>query len=264
MAPNDVVGVLDWNSKYKPQEAMTVDAQVNTCDNVAAVSLRGPYLQIFSSTDGCFEFDLVTPRTTIGRSDESDIKFDDSMVSRKHAVITHENDKFLVKDLGSYQGTKVNGRTIHRHPLQHGDGIQIATHVLQFKAYTAETIGRRASARAKRLLHGDFHLLPLSMELKYRLLASGSENIFASGDTLVVGRGGLLVPAQDVAEDAVCVELSLTWPDRREKRLLGEILGVIADEGMNWMCVKIHRASKETHAILTKPGTPGEWIPVRM
>lgn len=246
----------------QPQEPATTDARDHSSSSVATASLRGPYLKIFSSCDGCFEYDLTTSRTTIGRSDESDIKLDDAAVSRKHAVIVRANDEFLLKDLSSYEGTKVNGRSIQRYSLQHGDSIQISAYVLQFTSHTIDNVAPRVTAKAKRLLRGDFHLLPSSMELKYRFLQSDSGNIFASGDTLVVGRGGLLVPAQSPPEDAAFLELSLTWPDRREKRLLGEILGVIPDESINWICVKLHRGSKEIHERFRKSGAPTDWIPV--
>ncbi len=246
------------------RETFGAGARADASGEVPTVSLRSPFLRIFSSQDGCSEFDLTADRTIIGRSEESDVRFDDTMVSRKHAVITREGDRFLLKDLGSYQGTTVNGQTIRRHRLEHGDSIGISTHVLQFRVNTVENIAARVVKKARRLLQGQFHLLPSSMALRYRFFGSAPEHIFTSGDTLVVGQGGLLIPARDPPDHVVCLELGLTWPNGREKRLLGEILGVMPDEGMDWMCVKIHRGSKEILKTLLESGTPGEWIPVRI
>jgi len=239
------------------------ETQANVPDSVEPVSLRGPYLKVFSSIDGCFDYDLSADRTTIGRAEESDIRFDDSTVSRNHAVIVRDGDRFVIKDLGSYQGTQVRGKSVTRHVLEDGDCVQISMHVLQFKTQTVEAVARRVSLKARRLLAREFHPLPSTMQLSYRFVDTGSYRLFSAGDTIVVGKGGLLIPARQPPDDALCVELRLIWPDGREKRLLGEVLGVIDDEGLDWMCVKLHRATKGLVEKLAETATPGQWIPVQ-
>ena len=64
------------------------------------------------------EYPLNRERTTIGRRPENDIHIDNLAVSGQHAlVITILNDSFL-EDLGSTNGTYVNGRLVKKHALQ--------------------------------------------------------------------------------------------------------------------------------------------------
>lgn len=65
--------------------------------------------------------------TTIGRSRDCDIVLDDANASRRHAEIRHIGLDYFVVDLGSTNGTIVNGQRVRRHPLAHGDVILIGT-----------------------------------------------------------------------------------------------------------------------------------------
>src|SRR5205814_1062720 len=62
---------------------------------------------------------------TIGRSTENVIPLQDKKSSRKHAKIEKVNDEYLVNDLGSGNGTKVNGKDVNTHVLCKGDEITI-------------------------------------------------------------------------------------------------------------------------------------------
>ena len=66
---------------------------------------------------------------TIGRSRECDIVLDDSNVSRRHAEISPSGATgWLIKDLGSTNGVRVNGRTVDGpHPLESGDRVELGT-----------------------------------------------------------------------------------------------------------------------------------------
>jgi len=78
------------------------------------------------------EFPLARERTTIGRRPENDIQVDNLAVSGKHAlIITILNDSFL-EDLGSTNGTYVNGKLVKKHALQHGDVITVGKHELRY------------------------------------------------------------------------------------------------------------------------------------
>jgi hypothetical protein len=78
------------------------------------------------------EFPLNRERTTIGRRPESDVHIDNLAVSGQHAlVITILNDSFL-EDLGSTNGTYVNGKLVKKHALQHGDVITVGKHELKY------------------------------------------------------------------------------------------------------------------------------------
>src|SRR5919205_34812 len=61
----------------------------------------------------------------LGRSRECDIVLADSNVSRRHAEIRPSGQGWLIQDLGSTNGVRVNGRAIDGpHPLEPGDSVQ--------------------------------------------------------------------------------------------------------------------------------------------
>lgn len=67
----------------------------------------------------------------LGRAPDVDIKFQDIHVSSHHARIFFEDNKWFIEDLGSKNGTKINGRRINRpHPLSIGDKIEIGESIL--------------------------------------------------------------------------------------------------------------------------------------
>jgi len=71
---------------------------------------------------------------TFGRLPECTISFDDSNVSRQHAEIRPEGDGFVLIDLGSTNGTKVNGGRVTRHRLVDGDRITLGATDVEFRA----------------------------------------------------------------------------------------------------------------------------------
>jgi EAL domain-containing protein (putative c-di-GMP-specific phosphodiesterase class I) len=68
----------------------------------------------------------------IGRIESSDLRIESSRVSREHAVIERQGDQITVRDLGSTNGTYVNGRRVQESPLKHGDVVRIADSDLTF------------------------------------------------------------------------------------------------------------------------------------
>ena len=70
----------------------------------------------------------------IGRSEESDLFLNDLTVSRKHAVLTVKGRDVFIEDLGSLNGTFVNGKLIEeRTKLKDGDIIQIGRFRLLYR-----------------------------------------------------------------------------------------------------------------------------------
>jgi hypothetical protein len=63
----------------------------------------------------------VQPLTTIGRTRHNDVQVDAPSVSRKHAEIALTENGYVLRDLGSENGTFVNGERIAEHPLIDGD-----------------------------------------------------------------------------------------------------------------------------------------------
>src|SRR4051812_782950 len=90
--------------------------------------------KLILSMDGLVlkEIPLSKERTTIGRKPHNDIQIDNLAVSGEHAVIvTILNDSFL-EDLGSTNGTVVNGNAIKKHFLQNNDVIELGKYKLKF------------------------------------------------------------------------------------------------------------------------------------
>src|SRR5438105_10507664 len=90
--------------------------------------------KLILSMDGLVlkEIPLTKERTTIGRKPHNDIQIDNLAVSGEHAVIvTILNDSFL-EDLGSTNGTVVNGNAIKKHFLQNNDVIELGKYKLKF------------------------------------------------------------------------------------------------------------------------------------
>lgn len=90
--------------------------------------------KLILSMDGLVlkEFTLSKERTTIGRKAHNDIQIDNLAVSGEHAVVvTILSDSFL-EDLGSTNGTLVNGQTVKKHFLQNNDVIELGKYKLKF------------------------------------------------------------------------------------------------------------------------------------
>ena len=71
--------------------------------------------------------------TSIGRLTESDIALDDRSVSREHAKIRVEEEKFMLYDLVSENGTLVNGERVANREIVENDEIKLGTTVLVLK-----------------------------------------------------------------------------------------------------------------------------------
>jgi hypothetical protein len=72
------------------------------------------------------EFSLGDNRSVIGRSDGVDIKLDEAEVSRHHAVIFREGGRIWIIDLGSANGTTVNGNPVTTEAAEIGPGDMLA------------------------------------------------------------------------------------------------------------------------------------------
>src|SRR5258706_4348990 len=78
------------------------------------------------------EYQLTKERTLIGRKPHNDIPIDNLAVSGEHAaIITILNDSFI-EDLGSTNGTMVNGKPVKKHFLQNNDVVEIGKHKLKY------------------------------------------------------------------------------------------------------------------------------------
>ncbi len=78
---------------------------------------------------------MVGPRgATLGRSRESEIVIDDANVSRRHAELRPRGGAWVVSDLGSTNGTRLNGRQIHGpEVVRPGDEIEVGSSLITFE-----------------------------------------------------------------------------------------------------------------------------------
>lgn len=68
----------------------------------------------------------------LGRSSRCDITIDDKLVSRNHCRLAPLDDTWMIEDLGSHNGTCVNGVEVKRHLLAEGDRIEIGQTLIEF------------------------------------------------------------------------------------------------------------------------------------
>ena len=75
---------------------------------------------------------LTNDVTTVGRLTECDVVVVDKGASRRHAQIKRKDGVFTITDLGSTNGTRLNGQAVGSSELAEGDRITIGTTVLEF------------------------------------------------------------------------------------------------------------------------------------
>ena len=78
--------------------------------------------------------DLPEDTTAIGRRPDNSLQIEDASISSRHAEIIFENNAFFVQDLGSTNGTYLNGGQIKKAPLNHNDELRLGSIVTQFKS----------------------------------------------------------------------------------------------------------------------------------
>ena len=77
-------------------------------------------------------FSLATGELSIGRDPSNHLWISDPALSRQHCLLTRNRDQFILRDLGSRNGTTVNGMSVDEVQLHHGDQISIGGSVFMF------------------------------------------------------------------------------------------------------------------------------------
>ncbi len=135
-----------------------VSLAVVTAAAAYLVALRSPHRRVRSddalATPSAVELEVVEPGRSwtaslpipvfIGRSSDATLVVKDGQVSRLHARVDVEGGELSVRDLGSRNGTWVNGRPIAQaHPLSAGDEIDVGATRIRFGGLV-----RRQAAKA--------------------------------------------------------------------------------------------------------------------
>ena len=106
-------------------------------DEIAAAldeAIRGPALVVRSGGGRAGEsFTPAGERTLIGRSPDCHVFLDDVTVSRRHAELLRDGDRFTIRDLGSLNGTFVNRRRIEAADLDDDDEVQVGKSRMTFR-----------------------------------------------------------------------------------------------------------------------------------
>ncbi|MBN1297670.1 FHA domain-containing protein [bacterium] len=112
-------------------------SQSNLTTTVAAdIELPETYtsparLVVIEGQDAGLEIPMEIPRLVIGRRG-ADVNLNDRLVSRRHAAIEAGSGRYLLKDLGSTNGTFLNGQPAGMEFLKHGDEIQLGSTLIRF------------------------------------------------------------------------------------------------------------------------------------
>lgn len=91
-----------------------------------------PRLTVISGPASGATYPLDTGDFSIGRENSNTLCLSDGLVSRQHCVVESRNRKFILRDLGSTNGSFVNGLAIQEKALRHGDRITIGNSSLVF------------------------------------------------------------------------------------------------------------------------------------
>ena len=84
------------------------------------------------------EFALQQECVMLGRGPNVDLAFEDSSMSRQHAAVEFVDQQFRIRDLGSTNGTLLNGGSVQVGELQHGDRLEIGNQEFQLIIEQAE------------------------------------------------------------------------------------------------------------------------------
>ncbi len=128
------------------QGCYTVTEETKALQNLAKITWTDP-------NTGISQEHVLTEGATaaLGRSAGNDICIPDKHVSRRHAVITYRDGVFLISDLGSINGTFVNGKQVYEpFPLLSGDEIRLYVPRLYFTA--ADDEERQIAENSGRLI----------------------------------------------------------------------------------------------------------------
>lgn len=115
-------------------------SDVTVPDLMANVRITAPVLSIVKGPQTGAAFELEDDVTTIGRDPANGIFLNDMTVSRSHARIIREGLVARIEDLGSLNGTWVDGAIVNAAPLHDGSSVQIGTFTLIYHESTPERI----------------------------------------------------------------------------------------------------------------------------
>ncbi len=109
-------------------------------DLMKSVPVSDPVLSIIKGPQSGNTFKISGPETSVGRDPANGIFLNDMTVSRAHAKIVRRPGSTVIEDLGSLNGTWVDGAIVTSAPLHDGSTIQIGTFTLVYHESRPERI----------------------------------------------------------------------------------------------------------------------------
>jgi len=139
-APDDATATITFGAP--PKTEADERTSLNAADAAAVDALpSGSALLVVQRGPGAgSRYLLDSDLSTVGRHPESDIFLDDITVSRRHVEFRREGESFRVHDVGSLNGTYLNGDRVDDAELQNGDEVRIGKFRLIFFASDAKGI----------------------------------------------------------------------------------------------------------------------------
>jgi len=116
--PERTMRLITWHSRDPLQLTETITPEPAGDQQIPT----GAFLVV----EGRRHFPLKKPVIAIGRSTENDLLLGDPHVSRRHAQLRVRDGRFVVFDLDSTAGTRVNGQLVREKTLEPGDVIAVA------------------------------------------------------------------------------------------------------------------------------------------
>lgn len=89
-------------------------------------------LVVINEEFGGRTFELSEERMTVGRLPDNIIQIEDPAISSHHAEMTRRGEDYVVRDLNSTNGTRVNGQRVVETRLYHGDTVAFGHIQLQY------------------------------------------------------------------------------------------------------------------------------------
>lgn len=87
---------------------------------------------MLAATRDDFELLRLAPRVVIGRARDCDLVIDDPRVSRRHAALVVRHGELWIEDLGSTNGTTVDGESVHVRPIAPGEEVRFGSEAVRF------------------------------------------------------------------------------------------------------------------------------------
>ncbi len=132
--PDDATATITFGAPAKSEADDRTSLNAADAAAVDALPAGSALLVVQRGPGAGSRYLLDTELSTVGRHPESDIFLDDITVSRRHVEFRREDENFRVHDVGSLNGTYLNGDRVDDAELQNGDEVRIGKFRLIFFA----------------------------------------------------------------------------------------------------------------------------------